>query len=195
MDDLISRQAAIDSVRAGVLSTATLYGRTEEGETARKEIERTIKALPSVNPQASKEDIHREREQAYMKGYEDASKRYRTEPCDDAISRQEVLEGLARIAKAKAKSDVQKSLMGRVLFFTEHLPPVTPQQKSGEWIEDAKTYYEELNKRCLGVDEYTPYFTDDIACSECLAKYSTIDNETEFFKYCPNCGAKMEVEE
>ena len=49
MDDLISRQAAIDSVRAGVLSTATLYGRTEEVETARKEIERTIKALPSVS--------------------------------------------------------------------------------------------------------------------------------------------------
>ena len=66
--------------------------------------------------------------------------------------------------------------------------------KSGKWIEDAKTYYEELNKRGLGVDEYIPYFTDDIACSECLAKYNTIDNETEFFKYCPNCGAKMESE-
>lgn len=65
------------------------------------------------------------------------------------------------------------------------------QQKTGHWIEDAKTYYEELNKRGLGVDEYTPYFTDDIACSECLAKYSVIDNETQFFKHCPNCGADM----
>ena len=65
------------------------------------------------------------------------------------------------------------------------------QPKTGHWIEDAKTYYEELNKRGLGVDEYTPYFTDDIACSECLAKYSMLDNETQFFKHCPNCGAKM----
>lgn len=48
-NDTISRQAAIDSVRAGVLSTATLYGRTEEGETARKEIERLIKDLHSVS--------------------------------------------------------------------------------------------------------------------------------------------------
>ena len=46
--------------------------------------------------------------------------------------------------------------------------------KTGHWIEDAKTYYEELKKRSLGVDEYTPYFTDDIACSECLAKYSVL---------------------
>ena len=69
------------------------------------------------------------------------------------------------------------------------------EPKTGHWIEDAKTYYEELNKRGLGVDEYTPYFTDDIACSECLAKYSMLDNETQFFKYCPNCGARMESEE
>lgn len=68
----------------------------------------------------------------------------------------------------------------------------TAEPKTGHWIEDAKTYYEELIKKGLGVDEYTPYFTDDIACSECLAKYSVLDNETHFFKHCPNCGAKME---
>jgi hypothetical protein len=50
------------------------------------------------------------------------------EPCEDAISKQAVLDGLASIAKAKAKSDAQKSLMGRVMFFAEHLPPVTPKQ-------------------------------------------------------------------
>lgn len=61
----------------------------------------------------------------------------------------------------------------------------------GKWIEDAKTYYEELNKRGLMVDEYTPYFTDDIACSRCLAKFNIIDNETQFFKFCPNCGEDM----
>ena len=66
-----------------------------------------------------------------------------------------------------------------------NLPSAQPEiePKTGHWIEDTKTYY--------GVDEYTPYFTDDIACSECLAKYSVLDNETQFFKYCPNCGAKM----
>jgi len=84
----------------------------------------------------------------------------------------------------------------KVIDFLNSLSSVTPEEKTGEWIGDAKTYYEELNKRGLGVDEYTPYFMDDIACSECLAKYSMLDNETQFFKYCPNCGARMqEVEE
>ena len=49
MSDLISRQAVIDAVRVGALSTATLYGRTKEGETARKEIEWEIKNIPSVS--------------------------------------------------------------------------------------------------------------------------------------------------
>lgn len=66
------------------------------------------------------------------------------------------------------------------------------ERKRGRWIEDAETYYTAINEKGGGVDENTPYFTDDIACSECLAKFSVIDNETERFKFCPNCGAKME---
>ena len=45
--------------------------------------------------------------------------------CEDAVSRQAVLDGLASIAKAKAKSDAQKSMMGRTMFFVERLPSVS----------------------------------------------------------------------
>lgn len=62
---------------------------------------------------------------------------------------------------------------------------------TGHWIENAQEYYEMINEKCGGVDENTPYFTDDIACSECLAKFSVIDNETERFDFCPNCGCAM----
>ena len=73
--------------------------------------------------------------------------------------------------------------------------PTIEERKTGKWIEDAKEYYEALNERGPGVDEDTPYFTDeDIACSECLAMFSVIDNETERWDFCPNCGAKMEAE-
>ena len=59
----------------------------------------------------------------------EAIKALEHEPCGDAISRQAVLDGLASIAKIKAKSDAQKSLMGRVMFFIEQLPTVTTQPK------------------------------------------------------------------
>ena len=60
---------------------------------------------------------------------------------------------------------------------------------TGHWIENAQEYYEMINEKGGGVDENTPYFTDDIACSECLAKFSVIDNETERFDFCPKCGS------
>ena len=93
------------------------------------------------------------------------------------------------------KNEHTNSILRAILNGIKTMPSVTPQPKIGHWITEAQTYYEELTKRSLGVDEYTPYFTDDIACSECLAKYSTLDNETQFFKHCPNCGAKMQEEE
>lgn len=65
------------------------------------------------------------------------------------------------------------------------------EPKTGEWIGDAETFYKAVNEYGGGVDENTPYFTDDIACSKCLAKFSVIDNETERFDFCPNCGARM----
>ena len=83
-EDAISRQAVMDGL-----------GKYHEG--ADLHIDGLTYAydlvckLPSVSTEANKEDIHREREQAYMKGYEDASKRYRTEPCEDAISRSDAI--------------------------------------------------------------------------------------------------------
>ena len=129
-----------------------------------------------------------------------AIKALEQEPCEDAIRRADA-EALFRNARSKLNPSDYKTadefntrdlMLLNAEQFIHLLPSVRPQEpKTGHWIDDAKTYYEELKKRGLGVDEYTPYFTDDIACSECLAKYSVLDNETQFFKYCPNCGAKM----
>lgn len=87
------------------------------------------------------------------------------EPCEDAISRDAMKKGLASIARYKARSDAQKALMGRVMFFVEQLPHVTPKQRTGHWIEC------EDEVKCF--------------CSECkeISDYPT--------KFCPNCGAKM----
>lgn len=112
---------------------------------------------------------------SHIEAFDMAMKALEQEPCEDAISRQAMLDGLASIAKAKAKSDAQKSLMGRVMFFTERLPSVKPQEpKTGYWIR---------------VDK------DKCKCDQCevisfIGMYPNGD-----INYCPNCGAKMEREE
>lgn len=90
---------------------------------------------------------------------------------NDLIERQAVLEGLANIAKAKAKSDAQKSLMGRTMFFVERLPSVSAE-KTGRWkkISPANIY----------------------ECSECGQNVMTDDICA--YNICHGCGAEMEVE-
>jgi len=73
--------------------------------------------------------------------------------------------------------------------FNQVIRQTLDERKTGKWIEDAETYYRAVNEKGGGVNENTPYFTDDIACSECLAKFSVIDNEAERFDFCPNCGS------
>ena len=58
------------------------------------------------------------------------------------------------------------------------------ERKVGKWIG-----YPE----CL---KYTNAYSDDhIVCSACEECFSILDNDCERFNYCPNCGAKMEVDE
>ena len=47
------------------------------------------------------------------------------------------------------------------------------KQSEGEWEQQLRPY------------------EDEIACSVCGAWFNMIDNCTEKFNYCPNCGARM----
>lgn len=49
-EDAISRKDALFAVRVGILSTATVYGRSEEGMATRREIEGALRAIPPVTP-------------------------------------------------------------------------------------------------------------------------------------------------
>ena len=112
------------------------------------------------------ENLHREREQAYMQGYEDASKRFRQEPCEDAISRQAVLDQTYLWSKDEflRVTNPFDYLRKRI----NSLSPVTPQQKMGWWIKIQK--FEKWK------------------CSECGTAFRFTFKE---HGYCPNCGAKM----
>lgn len=117
----------------------------------------------------------------YVNALDLAIKALEQQPCEDAISREAVIGGLANIAKAKAKSDAQKSMMGRCMFFVEQLSPVTPQRPKGKWIEiEVHNCHATLKcSVCNRVIE--PTFT--------LGEYSYEDIKT-FYPYC-HCGAYM----
>ena len=119
---------------------------------------------------------------AYGKGWDDGAKATyehmkmcKDEQSGDLISRQAMLDGLASIAKVKARSDAQKSLMGRVMFFTEHLSPVTPQPKTGYWTREL---IRNEKGGCIGAK---------MICSKC----GNDNKHDEYMDYCPNCGTKM----
>lgn len=56
-------------------------------------------------------------------------------------------------------------------------------ERRGAWIG---------HPECLRFDG--AYSDDHIVCSECMEVFSILDNDTERFKYCPNCGARMDGE-
>jgi len=100
------------------------------------------------------------------------------EPCEDTISRQAVLD--ATVKRNSIWNKITNSKGENLEEIILQLPPVTPQQKTGHWIEkdgfDGDVYY------------------DCSACGEsfCLIDGTPTDN---LYNYCPNCGAKMEESE
>ena len=204
------------------------YGRARKGELAGMVLEAANRLR-----EMRKEIIALEQEPTYYPPCMDCNKKMdeirRTydklkeqEPCEDAISRQAVRDGLASIAKAKAKSDAQKSLMGRVMFFTERLPSVNPQEP----CEDAISRQEAID--CLNgkikmspdmVETFREYLQGVIDAIEGLASVMpkqrtghwikddiTERSKSEYkhkcdrcgayhramYDYCPSCGAKMQ---
>lgn len=65
-----------------------------------------------------------------------------------------------------------------VVWILERMPTVSPDEVRGvgEWIK------------------YAPHNSDMMVCSAC-EKYWILDGDQYDFRFCPNCGAKMEVSE
>ena len=95
-----------------------------------------------------------------------SEKALEVEPCEDAISREEMLKYQWYLHGKMSNEENHK-----LWQFIKSLPSVTPKQKTGKW-------------NILGYDDPSVRF---YKCSECHMKI------TLKFNYCPNCGAKMEV--
>ena len=143
--------------------------------------------LKALEQEPTDENLHREREQAYMQGYEDASKKFRQEPCEDAVSRQEVLEAFEEWINDREDWNEHPVRFTRSLV---SLPPVTPIFKKGKWVvhHDKSDGFYTIDCSCCG---YTLVRVVDIGTSA----EEALDVTKKMTKnYCPKCGARMESE-
>lgn len=99
-----------------------------------------------------------------------AIKALEQQPCEDAISRQAVKEQMIKYGFKAPDMTVTE-------FVEDCLPSVTPQPKTGHWINLEETKYK---------GQVLPFWCR-YECSECGG------HGEETFNYCPNCGARMEV--
>jgi len=173
-EDTISRQAVIDAMCALCNTGETLEENPWRDNPHIDAIIDELDKLPSVTPQ----------------------------PCEDAISRQAAIDALEKVAelfpwRVPGKRDTYDSYngawndaIGRAEMEIEGLPPVAPQPKTGHWIE-----------RESGTEDKENGFETVIVCSGCDFPATTFYSEdcerrTQIrTSFCPNCGAKMEVEE
>lgn len=86
---------------------------------------------------------------------------------DDLISRQAAIEEIEPYT-----DDIYNSTAIEIKEILQRLPSVQPKQKIGIWVHNQSKY---KNRWICTECDYTWFFTKEEA------------------KYCPNCGAKMEV--
>lgn len=94
--------------------------------------------------------------------------------CGDAISRQAVLD----VTWEEPSYTDALNVLTEVRDKVKVLPSVTPQQRTGRWIQKEEE------------GEAEPFIIWE--CSEC---HCVDEDGKPSYKYCPQCGAKMEVEE
>ena len=101
------------------------------------------------------------------------------EPCEDAISRQSVLNALYALCDAgetlKENPWRDNPHIDAVVETIEELLPVTPQPKTGHWIKMLLTDMSDIAGQC----------------SECGFIHKFIGGHTAQYNYCPNCGCRM----
>jgi hypothetical protein len=121
----------------------------------------------------SKMDGHTDTSYEWTETVRMAIKALEQETCEDCISRQAVLDGVDRYIYKSQSTGTQDDFYSFAELVVKQLPPVTPQQKTGKWIDCSDEGY--------------------VECPFCGHATNCEDNIDELH-YCFYCGARMEAE-
>ena len=107
------------------------------------------------------------------------------EPCSDAISRQAVLDYIDEMP-SDLTADGRRMIRRRTLeeYISDTLPPVTPQPKTGHWIE------KDGREQGYDIGGIKTWYRQ-IICEKCGFIKTAIEGHIGQYHYCPNCGARM----
>lgn len=100
---------------------------------------------------------------------------------NDLISRQAVLDTISElnaISFYEAQED-SKECYHEIRQAVENMQPITPQPKTGHWIEHPE------------IETSTPEYLMFYECSECGDKQCFCKSDIHKKRFCSNCGAKM----
>jgi hypothetical protein len=110
-----------------------------------------------------------------MKAYKQGEKDAQPEPCEDAVSRQTVIDTARKVHDIFEGEYDTRTPYGVILDVQDaviELPSVTPKRKVGRWlIRDG---------------------ISDAQCSECKMYFKDVYDMDNSDAFCRNCGTKME---
>ena len=144
--------------------------------------------LENINAETEGVGFYYEHYVEYIKNLQSVT----PQPCGDCISRETVENAIKHaevnftvnsdIDFTKHKREVHEIVNGIIdaqIKALRELPPVTPMPKMGKWIKDGKPWGGGQGWKCL----------------ECKERYNVPMSYTKMpYSYCPNCGAKIEVQ-
>jgi rubredoxin len=111
---------------------------------------------------------------ALTEGVTASDKALEQEPCEDVVSLNGVIDTIEWY-----RTNPQHFTEDNLIEDIKGLPPVTPKQRTGHWVE-------------IGDEPYDTWECDN--CGFVIDGSGCVDPEEyrDIYKYCPNCGAKME---
>ena len=118
---------------------------------------------------------------------------------NDCISRQAAIDFCDRVIE---RDDSPENYVTQAFkafrYYLMGLPAIGDVKHSkwllGEKREDYRQFYRLYAEMGIPCEDVPYFIEDEIACPHCLKKFNVMDNCTEDFYYCPNCGAEMKHE-